>query len=34
MLVLPLHGGTLKAGILLSAIEQAGISVEEFEELL
>ena len=34
MLVLPMHRGTLKAGILLDAIERAGISVEEFEELL
>ena len=34
MLVLPVHRGTLKVGILLDAIERAGISVEEFEELL
>ena len=34
MLVLPVHRGTLKVGIILDAIERAGISVEEFEELL
>ena len=34
MLVLPLHRGTVKVGILLDAIERAGGSVEEFEELL
>ena len=34
MLVLPMHRGTLKVRILLDAIERAGISVEEFEELL
>lgn len=34
MLVLPMHRGTLKVGILLDAIERAGVSVEECEELL
>ena len=34
MLVLPMHRGTLKSGILLDAIERAGISVEEFKQLL
>ena len=34
MIVLPMHRGTLKTGILLDAIERAGISVEEFEKLL
>ena len=34
MVVLPMHTGTLKVGILLDAIELAGISLEEFEELL
>ena len=34
MIVLPFHGGTMKVGILLDAVERAGISVEEFEELL
>ena len=34
MVVLPMHTGTLKVGILLDAIELAGISPEEFEELL
>ena len=32
--VLPMHTGTLKVDILLDAIELAGISPEEFEELL
>ena len=34
MIVLPIHGGTLKVGILLDAIERAGLTPEEFEELL
>jgi len=34
VLVLPVHRGTVKVGILLDAIERAGISVDEFEELL
>ena len=34
MIVLPMHRGTVKVGILLDAIERAGISLEEFEELL
>ena len=34
MLILPFHGGTIKAGILFDAIKKANISVKEFEELL
>ena len=34
ILVLPFHGGTVKAGILFDAIKKANISIEEFEELL
>ena len=34
MLVLPFHRGAVKVGILLDAIDKAGISVEEFEKLL
>ena len=34
MIVLPMHRGMLKVGILLDAIERAGVSPEEFEELL
>ena len=34
MIVVPLHTGTVKVGILLDAIERADISVEKFEELL
>ena len=34
MLVLPFHRGTVKAGIILDALKKAGLSVEEFEELL
>ena len=34
MIVIPFHGGTVKVGLLLDAVERAGISVEEFEELL
>ena len=34
MVVLPVHGGTLKVGILLDAIERAGVSPEEFEKLV
>ena len=34
ILVLPFHGGAVKAGILLDAIKKANISAEEFEELL
>ena len=34
ILVLPFHGGTVKAGILFDAIKKANISVDEFEELL
>lgn len=34
MIVLPMHRGALKVGILLDAIERAGVSPEEFEELL
>ncbi len=34
MIVLPVHRGALKVGILLDAIERAGVSPEEFERLL
>ncbi len=34
MIVLPMHRGTVKIGILLDAIERAGVSPEEFEALL
>jgi hypothetical protein len=34
MIVLPMHSRTVKVGILLDAIERAGVSTEEFEELL
>ena len=34
MIVLPVHTGALKVGILLDAIERAGVSPEEFERLL
>ncbi len=34
MLVLPFHRGAVKVGLLLDALEKAGISVEEFEKLL
>ena len=34
MIVLPMHRGAIKAGILLDAIERAGASLQEFEELL
>ena len=34
MLVLPVHRGTVKTGILLDALDRAEISVSEFEELL
>ena len=34
MIVLPMHRGTVKVGILLDANERAGVSPEEFEELL
>lgn len=34
LLVLPFRGGTVKVGILLNALEKAGISVEEFEREL
>ena len=34
MVVLPFHGGVVKVGILLDAIERSGITIEEFEELL
>lgn len=34
MLVLPFHRGTAKVGIILDALKKAGLSVEEFEELL
>ena len=34
IIVLPVHRGTLKVGILLDAIKRAGVSFEEFEEHL
>jgi predicted RNA binding protein YcfA (HicA-like mRNA interferase family) len=34
MLVLPFHRGTVKAGIILDALKKAGLSAEEFEEVL
>ena len=34
VLILPFHGGAVKAGILFDAIKKANISVEEFEGLL
>jgi predicted RNA binding protein YcfA (HicA-like mRNA interferase family) len=34
VLVLPFHRGTVKTGILLDALKKAGISVQEFQELL
>ena len=34
IIVLPVHGGALKVGLLLDAIERAGLTPEEFEELL
>jgi predicted RNA binding protein YcfA (HicA-like mRNA interferase family) len=34
IIVLPVHRGTLKAGILLDAIKRAGVSIGEFEEKL
>ena len=34
MIVLPMHSGTVKVGIILDAIERAGVSTEEFDELL
>ena len=34
MIVLPMHRGTVKVGILLDANERAGVSPEEFEALL
>ena len=34
LLVLPFHRGTIKAGIILDALKKAGISAEEFEEVV
>ena len=34
MIVIPFHRGAVKVGILLDAIDKAGISVEQFEEFL
>lgn len=34
MIVLPMHRGAIKVGILLDAIDRAGITPEEFEGLL
>jgi predicted RNA binding protein YcfA (HicA-like mRNA interferase family) len=33
-LVLPVHGGRIKAGIMRDALKKAGISVDEFEKYL
>ena len=33
-LVLPVHRGRIKTGIIMDAIKKAGITPEEFEELL
>ena len=33
-LVLPVHHGRIKAGILLDAVKKAGITLEEFEKQL
>jgi len=34
LLVLPFHRGRVKAGIILDALKKAGISVEEFKEVI
>lgn len=34
MLIIPFHRGEVKVGILLDALDRAGISVETFEQLL
>ena len=34
LLVLPFHRGTVKAGIILDALKKAGVSAEEFEEVI
>ena len=34
LLVLPFHRGNIKTGIIMDALKKAGITVEEFEELL
>ena len=34
LLVLPFHRGTVKAGIILDALKKAGISAEEFQEVI
>lgn len=34
VLIIPFHRGTVKAGILLDAVDKAGLSVAEFEKLL
>jgi predicted RNA binding protein YcfA (HicA-like mRNA interferase family) len=33
-IVLPVHRGTIKVGILVDAVKKAGITIEEFERLL
>lgn len=33
-LVLPFHRGAVKAGIIFDALKKAGISVEDFEEVI
>jgi len=32
--VIPVHSGAVKVGIIMDALKKAGISVEEFEQLL
>jgi predicted RNA binding protein YcfA (HicA-like mRNA interferase family) len=34
LLVLPFHRGAVKAGIIFDALKKAGLSAEEFEEVL
>jgi len=34
LLVLPFHRGTVKPGILFDALKKAGISADEFEEVI
>jgi len=34
LLVLPFHRGAVKTGIILDALKKAGVSAEEFEEVL
>jgi len=34
MLVLPFHRGSIRAGIIFDALKKAGISADEFEEVI